>query len=98
MLGIGAVGLCTAMLALLITNLTARDGCGPGPGAGTITLGPPGSGQLVGATEYGGPGDPSSGTVGASGVNLLQHPDSYAELGGTTFQGSADHPSTASHA
>jgi hypothetical protein len=40
----------------------------------------------VGATEYGGPGDPSSGTVGASGANLLQHPDSYAELGGYTFQ------------
>ena len=49
-------------------------------------LGPPGTGQLVGATEYGGPGDPSSGTVGASGANLLQHPDSYAELGGDTFQ------------
>ena len=31
------------------------------------------------------PGDPSSGTVGASGANLLAHPDSYAELGGYTF-------------
>jgi cell wall-associated NlpC family hydrolase len=51
-----------------------------------VVLGPPGSGQLVGATEYGGPGDPSSGTVGSSGTNLLQHPDSYAELGGYTFQ------------
>ena len=40
----------------------------------------------VGATEYGGPGDPSSGTVGASGVNLLAQPDSYAELGGTSFK------------
>jgi cell wall-associated NlpC family hydrolase len=40
----------------------------------------------VGATEYGGPGDPSSGSVGASGADLLQHPDSYAELGGYTFQ------------
>jgi cell wall-associated NlpC family hydrolase len=40
----------------------------------------------VGATEYGGPGDPSSGTVGASGANLLDHPDSYAELGGYSFQ------------
>jgi hypothetical protein len=40
----------------------------------------------VGATEYGGPGDPSSGTVGASGANLLQSPDSFAELGGDTFQ------------
>ena len=32
------------------------------------------------------PGDPSSGVVGASGANLLSHPDSYAELGGDTFQ------------
>ena len=44
------------------------------------------SGRTVGATEYGGPGDPSSGTVGASGASLLSHPDSYAELGGVTFQ------------
>jgi hypothetical protein len=42
--------------------------------------------QTVGATEYGGPGDPSSGTRGSSGANLLTHPDSYAELGGTSFQ------------
>ncbi len=56
-----------------------------GPGGG-IVLGPPGSGQLVGATEYGGPGDPSSGVLGSSGANLLDSPDSYAELGGTTFQ------------
>jgi cell wall-associated NlpC family hydrolase len=56
-----------------------------GPGGG-IVLGPPGIDALVGATEYGGPGDPSSGTVGSSGVNLLQFPDSYAELGGTSFQ------------
>ncbi|MBV9802411.1 MAG: hypothetical protein JO130_04450 [Solirubrobacterales bacterium] len=56
-----------------------------GPGGG-IVLGPPGIGALVGATEYGGPGDPSSGTLGSSGANLLQLPDSYAELGGTSFQ------------
>jgi hypothetical protein len=54
--------------------------------AGSIVLGPPGSGLRVGATEYGGPGDPTSGTVGASGANLLEHPDSYAELGGDSFQ------------
>jgi hypothetical protein len=48
-------------------------------------LGPGGGGRL-GATEYGGPGDPSSGSVGSSGVDLAAHPDSYAELGGTTFQ------------
>ena len=52
---------------------------GGGAGGGVV-------GQPVGATEYGGPGDPSSGTVGASGVSLLAHPDSYAELGGVTFQ------------
>ncbi len=44
-----------------------------------------GPAQTVGATEYGGPGDPSSGTVGASGVSLLAQPDSFAELGGTSF-------------
>ena len=49
-------------------------------------LGPPGTGQLVGATEYGGPGDPSSGVIGSSGANLVNFPDSYAELGGETFQ------------
>ena len=45
---------------------------------------PCGRSQTVGATEYGGPGDPSSGTVGASGVNLDAQPDSFAELGGLT--------------
>ena len=86
-----------ALLALLTQSCSAvlgrsrarrrRRGCRSQAGAGGgIVLGPPGTGQLVGATEYGGPGDPSSGTVGASGANLLEHPDSYAELGGTTFQ------------
>ncbi len=41
--------------------------------------------QTVGATEYGGPGDPASGTVGASGLSLVAQPDSFAELGGTSF-------------
>ena len=77
--------------------LAALPGPSPSAGAcaepaGGIALaglggsGGPGSGQPVGATEYGGPGDPSSGTVGASGASLLSHPDSYAELGGVTFQ------------
>jgi hypothetical protein len=48
-------------------------------------LGPPATGARVGATEYGGPGDPPSGTIGSSGTNLVADPDSYAELGGTTF-------------
>jgi hypothetical protein len=86
LIGITAVGLGTAILAILITPYSATNTCTGPPGPESITLGPPGSGQLVGATEYGGPGDPSSGVVGASGANLIQHPDTYAELGGTTFQ------------
>jgi cell wall-associated NlpC family hydrolase len=73
------------LLALL---LSAGGGCGsgaPATGAGAMLV-PAASAQVVGATEYGGPGDPSSGTVGASGANLLVHPNSYAELGGYTFQ------------
>jgi hypothetical protein len=74
------------LVAVLIGTGTPGNECGSPAAAGRVTIGPPGNGQLVGATEYGGPGDPSSGTVGASGVSLLAHPDSYAELGGLTFQ------------
>jgi hypothetical protein len=81
-----AAGLVVALLALLIGSLSPGNECAS-PGAdGQVVLGAPGGGQRVGASEYGGPGDPSSGTVGASGVNLLSHPDSYAELGGVSFQ------------
>ncbi len=75
-----------AVLVLLLGSF-AQNECGSGPagGAASIVLGPPGSGQTVGATEYGGPGDPSSGIYGARGDNLLQHPDTYAELGGLTW-------------
>jgi hypothetical protein len=81
-------GLCAAILALLITMVGRRSGCGaPGArGPDSIVLGPPGSGQLVGASEYGGSGDPGSGTIGAGGDDLLAHPDSYAELGGLSWQ------------
>ncbi len=85
---VSVAGLSAAMLALLVTMLTRRSGC-PAPAAssaGSIVLGPPGTGRLVGATEYGGPGDPSSGRIGARGDDLLEHPDSYAELGGLTWQ------------
>jgi hypothetical protein len=58
----------------------------PGTGIAVTVAGRAGSGERVGATEYGGPGDPSSGTVGASGISLVSHPDSYAELGGVTFE------------
>ena len=80
-------GIGGALLSLLVAPPPSGS-CGSasaGPAA-AIVLGPPGTGARVGATEYGGPGDPSSGDVGASGVNLLAHPDSYAELGGYTFQ------------
>jgi cell wall-associated NlpC family hydrolase len=87
-----AGGLGASLLALLTAG--AGNQCGSPAGAApagggpadAIALGPPGTGQLVGATEYGGPGDPSSGTIGSSGANLLEFPDSYAELGGYTFQ------------
>ena len=79
-----AAGLGLALVAGLDGQAPAGTPCS-GPGD-AIALGAPGGGQRVGATEYGGPGDPGSGTVGASGTSLLAHPDSYAELGGITFQ------------
>jgi hypothetical protein len=81
------IGIGAGVLVLLVTGFGAGGGCAApaGDGAGSIALGPPGTGQLVGASEYGGPGDPGSGHVGASGADLLTHPDSYAELGGYTF-------------
>jgi hypothetical protein len=90
--GLGIVGgILAATLAaavLLILEQAATGGaCSSvgGSAGGSIVLGPPGAGRIAGATEYGGPGDPSSGTVGSSGVNLVSNPDSYAELGGYTF-------------
>jgi hypothetical protein len=90
---VGGVGLGSMLAVAVLTLLLAvaqSAGCTLPNGARGMALGPPGTGQLVGATEYGGPGDPSSGTVGASGANLLQHPDSYAELGGYTFDTATD--------
>ena len=69
-----ASGLCLTLLAA-VGGLTGT--ASPATACGTA--------QTVGATEYGGPGDPSSGTVGASGVSLLAQPASFAELGGTSF-------------
>ncbi len=83
-----ATGAGLAVLVMLLVTASAPAGgqcAGATAGAGSITLGPPGTGLRVGATEYGGAGDPSSGSVGASGASLLAHPDSYAELGGYTF-------------
>ena len=84
--GITAAGVGVALLAIVIGVLEPGDPCASPAASGQVVLGPPGTGQLVGATEYGGPGDPASGNVGASGTSLLEHPDSYAELGGETFQ------------
>jgi hypothetical protein len=84
--GVLSAGIGAALLALLIAIPAGSGGCPAGAAGGSVAIGPPGTGQLVGASEYGGPGDPSSGDVGASGTNLLAHPDSYAELGGLSFQ------------
>jgi hypothetical protein len=75
-------------LASLFGSPPSSSACTPagGSGSASISLLAPGSGARVAATLYGGPGDSVSGSVGSSGVNLYQHPDSYAELGGTTFQ------------
>jgi hypothetical protein len=81
-----AAGAGLAVLAVVLELFAAPSPCVTPATPEQIVLGPPGTSQLVGATEYGGPGDPSSGTVGSSGMSLLAYPDSYAELGGHTFQ------------
>jgi hypothetical protein len=88
--GVGLCGILGVALLIVLLGVTGGTGCSAPGDTGGVVLGPPGQGQLVGATEYGGPGDPSSGTVGASGANLIEHPDSYAELGGYTFDTATD--------
>jgi hypothetical protein len=79
-------GVTTAALGGLVL-LTLFGGSGScAPQAEAVAWRTSEGGTLVGATEYGGPGDRSSGVIGASGANLLEFPDSYAELGGHTFQ------------
>src|ERR1700728_1149179 len=86
----GALALIVTMGVVFLMSLfgspPSSSACTAARGSGSISLLAPGSGARVGATLYGGPGDSVSGSVGSSGVNLYQHPDSYAELGGTTFQ------------
>ncbi len=84
--GVCLIALGAGVLALLIGVISRGSGCAAAGVAGGVELGGPGTGATVGASEYGGPGDPSSGVVGARGDNLLTHPDSYAELGGLTWQ------------
>jgi hypothetical protein len=95
-LALTALALLLALVGIVLLavlgTLGSQAGCTAGaPGAPTSIVldsaeNVPAHPTLVGATEYGGPADPTSGTVGAMGVSLIAHPDSYAELGGTTFQ------------
>jgi hypothetical protein len=84
-LGVAGLGAMLMFLALFMALEGGSSSASCVPSAAGPTLLAPGSGAVVGATEYGGPGDPSSGTVGSSGVNLDADPDSFAELGGTNF-------------
>ncbi len=74
-------GDCAAPLAR--GGLPAGGAVAAGLYAPPLTL-VPGRSYEVGATEYGGPGDPSSGSYGAipnpSQAYLPAHPDSFAEL------------------
>jgi hypothetical protein len=65
------------------TTTTPGTGTGTTPTAGTFAA--PlqmqvGRWYRVGATEYGGPDDPTSGLYGSSGAYLPAEPDSFAEL------------------
>ena len=80
------IGLGAGLLALLIGVISRGSNCAATSAAGGVEIGGPGAGTTVGASEYGGPGDASSGVIGARGDNLIAHPDSYAELGGLTWQ------------
>jgi hypothetical protein len=88
------------LVAACVTALIAQEsqaGCGGGeainqPAGGAISAGlyaspltlQPGRSYQVGATEYGGPGDPTSGSYGSipnpGQAYLPAHPDSFAEL------------------
>lgn len=84
--GLIAAALGSALLVLLITLMVPAGGCASASGVAENPPAASGSGQPVGASEYGGPGDARSGVVGARGDNLVSHPDTYAELGGLTWQ------------
>ena len=83
--GLASVVVTGVSLLVVASGSATSGGCAQGALPAVAQL-PAAGGERVGATEYGGPGDPSSGTVGAMGVSLLAHPHSYAELGGYTFQ------------
>jgi cell wall-associated NlpC family hydrolase len=95
LLVLGAAAVITAGLGVMLVAVVVapppEPSCGgsTGPVSSVDVSAAVAGGVRVGATEYGGAGDPTSGTVGASGISLVAHPDSYAELGGTTFQTAA---------
>lgn len=83
LLAVGAVGgvfvLAFAMVILAVVATPPAGACGsagatPGGGAGALA----GGGGVVGASEYGGPADPTSGITGAYG--LLPGHYAFAEL------------------
>jgi hypothetical protein len=89
----GGAGALAVLLAALLTLLSGRSVAHSCGGVGSAVPAAPvvgGAAQTVGASEYGGPGDPSSGTIGSSGADLLRLPDSYAELGGLSFATAAN--------
>ena len=86
---LGALALLTTWVSAVALMGSQAGACGGSQGlgggiaasanSGGIQV-PPGPGVLVGATMYGGPGDPTSGTTGSSGENLTGKL-AYAELG-----------------
>ena len=87
LVGLGAVGVGMLVAALFgaAGNPPCASSTGPvgpiaaGHFAAPLTLAP-GQTFEVGATQYGGPDDPSSGDIGSSGTYLPSDPDSFAEL------------------
>jgi len=79
-------GVATRLLRAAPGSSGAVSERGP-PGIKLVAGGP---GRVVGASEFGGPQDPGTGSVGAyqdskgRDWDLERHPDSYAELGGLT--------------
>ena len=65
-------------LNISTSSVVGGSGSGKGPSS---SGGSAGSFRTVGASMYGGPGDPSSGTTGYKGDNLDTSPLAFAELG-----------------
>jgi hypothetical protein len=82
------VALCLLLMPLLLIAIAVHQGAGgsciqgqDAAGAfAAIPLLPGGGGREVIASQFGGPSDPNTGTIGYRGDDLLAHPDSYAEL------------------